>query len=854
MSEWEEALKEQRKDMKNKVVAGSQMPVPIEVGDPWQAALNKAAAEKTPQMLETQYATPIESPDQFQRYEPTSTVPLPPEVPYSRAFGRGDPSTWERAKMRFKGTDVEHDPALLQRLGGTVGSATAAGVSAKALLDPVGKLIQRLPGAPAQVVGKSLPYVGGYLASGAGSYYGSALPEQMTEWYEDFGILPEGTREKNLLGSEDLANVMRGELILDLGTGGVISAAKGGYRALSRLLQGSSKEMRALAGNAKEIGLPIPGAAFKKSYFSKVWTPIFARFPFWGGPLMRAGNLAGKNLVDVLNMKIMGPVVAETKIGRNLWNATQKTVESFNKRFAEKYKQVWDRADELQIRVNPKLVIDEAKDILADIAGRSPNPDELSPADAAVKDFIMKQILGKNSSMVTGRTTLREMDGLLSNLFEARTVLAHTHNVQARDLIRLRQAAIANAVSPEHLSSAFGSDATKGAAQNIAKALDNVNKEFHEEITSLFESSGALKLGKYEKGAGIRKIGEHIDTRQAIDPLATTFKTEKSPQVMRDIQKLVQKESPEAWQQFVDLRLRRAYEASVKMTTEGGVVTQKFDPEAFRANLGLDKPGSPQWEITEHMMKSQTRLTMKELNTFISAAEQIANMDVPNVFQMAQRRGMIGGVRAAVKTFLPIGAAAGAGGYAALSGLGIGAVIVKGLMTILPARAVSSLMANPQAAMPIQTVISESASHTKKVQAFIRLLRFGMEYTIEQGDMTRQEAEDFFYQAKDAFVELYGTPPKEALKKAKDVVVPRLVPQEGMVERDKFDSPPPAVPDPLQGRGSDFRSRMRPPVAPTVGPQWNPAPQMNPENMAMLEALKRVPTRERGFTPAPNMR
>ena len=68
---------------------------------------------------------------------------------------------------------------------------------------------------------------------------------------------------------------------------------------------------------------------------------------------MRAGNLAGKNLVDVLNMKIMGPVVAETKIGRNLWNATQKTVESFNKRFAEKYKQVWDRADELQIRVNP---------------------------------------------------------------------------------------------------------------------------------------------------------------------------------------------------------------------------------------------------------------------------------------------------------------------------------------------------------------------------------------------------------------------------------------------------------------------------------------------------------------------
>mgnify|MGYP003134021044 CR=1 FL=1 len=110
---------------------------------------------------------------------------------------------------------------------------------------------------------------------------------------------------------------------------------------------------------------------------------------------------------------------------------------------------------------------------------------------------------------------------------------------------------------------------------------------------------------------------------------------------------------------------------------------------------------------------------------------------------------------------------------------------------------------------------------------------------MDDGEIERERFADLSFQIDQAIKETYGNPDR---RKNKDVPVEKL--------RGPLLNPP----DPLQGRGPDFRSRMRPPVAPTVGPQWNPAPQMNPENMAMLEALKRVPTRERGFTPAPNMR
>ena len=66
---------------------------------------------------------------------------------------------------------------------------------------------------------------------------------------------------------------------------------------------------------------------------------------------------------------------------------------------------------------------------------------------------------------------------------------------------------------------------------------------------------------------------------------------------------------------------------------------------------------------------------------------------------------------------------------------------------------------------------------------------------------------------------------------------------------------PMSIPEDNLSLRPDFQPRLRPPVSqnvPLFGNTQPPQPQMSPENMAMLEALKRVPTQERGFTPVPN--
>ena len=66
---------------------------------------------------------------------------------------------------------------------------------------------------------------------------------------------------------------------------------------------------------------------------------------------------------------------------------------------------------------------------------------------------------------------------------------------------------------------------------------------------------------------------------------------------------------------------------------------------------------------------------------------------------------------------------------------------------------------------------------------------------------------------------------------------------------------PLSIPEDNLSLRPDFQPRLRPPVSqnvPLFGNTQPPQPQMSAENMAMLEALHRVPTRERGFTPVPN--
>lgn len=837
----------------------------------WDKARYRAAAEgqinpatgefeRTPQALETRHATPIETSGPYQQYQQTTAIPLNPDPnTYDRYYSSANPSLFERAKRRITQEDVgKKDPAEFERLAGTLGGGVASGLGTKALLEPVGKLLQRVPYKPVQAVGKALPHVGGYFASGAGSYYGAGLPENMTAAYEKWGIVPKGTRDRTLLDNEQLSNVMSGELIVDMGLGAAGSAVKHTWRTVSRLLGGASKSTEELAVAAKELGMPLPQGAFEGSLLARLWTPVFARFPLWGGPLIRAGNLVGQQMVDVLNMKIMGPIVAETDVGRRMWDASQETMKAFNKRWQPKYEALWKRADDLQVKINPEIVRQSAEDILMQIARGTVRADKLAPSEKALHKFITEKILHPDSAVMKGPISMTQLDGLIHDLWQTKTKLSKKSGLKPHKFFgELRQGMLANAVSEPHVTSGFGSDATNAGAQQVAKDLRKLGEGFHQEIKALFETTGALKIGKYERG-GLRSPGEFAPTVKAIDQVATTFADETSPQVFRELHKLIAKADPQSWQEFVELRLRKAYDASVTTTTKRGKEVQQFDPVLFRQKLGLDAPNSPDYEITKYMMGTQTRLTMKELNTFIQAAETVEHMEVPNIIQLAQRKAVLGGVRGAIRALMPwVGRAGVAGGTAVgvAASPNVATAVAGALMSVLPARMVSNMLASSRAALPIRTIIDETASETRQAKAAIQLFRLGITAAVEEGELTREDANMLYQEGRKVFEEFFLDRKGQPKKEKRDPL--DLPPPLGVSPDDDIQvavQPPPAVPDPLQGRGPDFRSRMRPPVAPNAvfGPQPNQQPQMSPENMAMLQALKRVPTQERGFTPVPN--
>lgn len=761
-----------------------------------------------------------------------------------------NPNLWGAGIDRLMGTDVPHDPAVLRRAATTGMGSVGGWLGTAKLLQPVSRAMQAVPNPIVRAVAPYVPHVGGFLAGGQGARYGSRFPEDMTSLAEYAGLVEKGHREKYLLNDTELKTIMRGELIVDMGTGGILSTLKHGYRGASRILQLAGKDSQAQAAAARELGLEMPGTASAGSFFERVWTPVFARIPMWGGPITRRAKLASEQMIDVLNMKIMGPIVSETSVGRRLYEGAKETVKEFNTKYGDLYDAVWARADVLGVKINPKLLRDEAQEILNEIADRAVRQGEEAPGDKALVDFIMKKVMHKDSSLSGGEVTLTQMDGFLKDMFQTKTVMAKEGRHADALFERLRQASIANTVDEGSLFSIKGE---RGAVEQVVKDLRQVNQDFGRELRAVFETTGAIKFNRFERG-GLRSVGMTEAGTSAIDETAKAFKNVDSPQIMQELKNLM----PDGvWDEFVQLRLQESYNKALTVTTREGKEYPIFNPAVFRKSLGLDSPKSARYETTEFLINSQSRLSMDDLNTFLKGSEEIQKMDIPNPYQLAQRRAGLAGIGGAVGAFMIGSGAGGYAGYEATGGSLWGAAI-GAISALLPARGVSMLLANPRAAVPIKNLISETAPATRKAKSALQLVRLTITAGIEKGEVTREEGEEVYREISSIvqntdWTKLYKgglkSPEQESTEQKADPL------PMGVSPFDDVQTTPeamPTIPDPLQGRGPDFRSRMRPPVAPTVGPQWNPAPQMSPENMAMLQALKRVPTQERGFTPVPN--
>lgn len=641
---------------------------------------------------------------------PAGATPVEPEAP-----GIG-----QRLVGRFMGTDVEEDPLEFTRMGATVVGATIGagyGLKVPVLPGPLGVVIN--------------PVTGALAFGGVGALVGTAFPEGTMELGEAMGLLPEGTREREGLSPEDLRTVAQGEVLLELATGGGLSALRLGGRLAGRAFTGAGKAGTKAAEAGARQGVALMPVQVGNGRIARGYVAVMGRFPWIGRALTKGGQKAEEGIEAAFKEipESMVPITGWSDISETIFKDANEFMKATSGRFGKLYEEVFARADELGVRVVPQATISKAEEILAKITSQTPTTaaqilgkagDAATPGKAleTVKDFLTEEILPLSldkgpGGRFTAKQTLRQMDGIISKIDQRMATLDPGQRRFARSLLsQLRQAAQLDVVGN-----------VRGMNGNeISRALKELDAEFSHTMSQVFETATAKKFGSVQRG-GLRRVGFDEAMRTPVDQLARLVVKLDSPQAMNELSRLV---TPETFQRITAQVFDDAITAAAK-SSGGGI--SRFDITSFARHLGLDRASSSKRKSIAMMLDaSDSPLTIKDLDELVATAETIASVEIPNVSQFLARKATIGGIQGLINGVVP--GLAIAGGTTMVSRAG--GTLMGLAMFLGGGKLVSSIIANPDSARALKTVLDKEASRLVKREAVVRALRLGLEAMKQQ--------------------------------------------------------------------------------------------------------------------------
>lgn len=616
-----------------------------------------------------------------------------------------DPTLGQRIVRRFMGTDVE-DPQEWPRLGtvvvGGLGGALAG---------------SRVPVAPGPAGLFVNPVTGAFVGGATGVLAGAVAPEATLSTLESLGLVEPGTRQKKGLSPEELRTVAEGELLLDLATMGGITALRAGVRGAVRIRRGM-KESDELAEAAARQGIDLMPVQVGDRTIARGFVAVMGRFPLVGGRF-RAGGQATeqqfRGAIEAVPERI-GPVTGMDSISHQIFSDASELLTEVNRVFSDRYTQLFARADEAGVKAVPRNTRAKGEEILENIRAETPatTTGDASPGGVLgkVQKFIEEDILTLGDAQ-----TLRQMDGIISKIDQEIATLEPGQRRFAMSLLtQLRQAVQADVVT----------ELRGPGADQIGRAMREVDTEFSQTIASLFETSVAKKFQSVQR-RGIRGVSADEATRTPVDQLARLILRFDSPQSIDELARLV---TPETMQRTVAQVFDDAVQGSMRHV-EGG---RAFDVDSFAKKLGIDRPTSAQFKTTERMLKhSGSDLSMKDLEDLVKAGRAIRDVEIPDVSTFLARAGVIGGVRSIFSNLLP--GVAVAGGVGAIWG-GAGLLSVAGFVG--GSRLIAAMLTDPKVARPLRTVLSDEASTAAKKKAIVMAVRAGLQNLRDSGEIGQE--------------------------------------------------------------------------------------------------------------------
>lgn len=699
-----------------------------------------AFVEIDAQRIQSQPGPQVRPP--IERIEPTRPTLVSPSVALTEPAGQ---SGWreiranrpaskglaQKAWERLLGEDVndpQEAPRIMLQLAGGVGLGTAGSAMGGA--------------------------VGGLVGGTTGLILGTVAPEALLEVTEYLGISPPGARDARGLDAEEMRTVLEGEALLEVATLGGLSVLRAGGRAVGQVLTLPSREaLRTATDAATRFGVEMLPVQVGNGRLARGFVAVMGRFPWVGSSIQTAGRRAERQMaqaIDGLPERIAPTSSSVGDLSLKIFQDGRNLFKAFQKDIGARYDQVWQRAEEMGVRVSPEATLAKAQDIVARIAAETPTSGVPAATKQLVLDYVQNEILpllqapsarpvaqdvlatppGVTVLAVErgGPTTqtLRQMDGLVESIDDFIARLEPGQKKFAMSLMQqLRQAAQMDV---------FTNYKGEGA-EEVINAMRTLDQEFSTTMATIFETATAKSFGRVRRQGLTGSVMDET-TRIPIDQLARAVVRLDSPQAMDELHRLV---TPETFNDLTANVLRQSVDLSMRATGEGG---QAFNSTAFSKHLGLDKPTGDRFKSVKLMLeRSGSVLTMGDLKTLAKAGEMIGSFEIPNVSTFIARRAVMGGRQSLFGAFLP--GISAAGGFAAG---GIAGAFMSLAMFVGGGKMVSAVISNPASARLLGQALKTEGTDLQRRMALIRALRLGINLS---GAQTPGVTEEDMFQALD---------------------------------------------------------------------------------------------------------
>ena len=637
-------------------------------------------------------------------------APLHPESVLNQgepgqAVSSEDSTNLGKAWRRLFGTDV-NDPLQWTRTGTTLagglsGAAAGANIPGPPIVKGVGAL------------------AGGFL----GTVSGAAAPEITLQALEDAGILKPGTRKKLGLGDKELYQVIEGEALLDIYTGGGVGLARGAGRGLTNLFTGATRQSKAMAEAGTREGIALMPVQVGTGRFARGFTSVMGHFPFIAGPLRRQGSQSIERIANMFEgiPQRLGPLSTFDEVSGDILREARGTSEAIAAHFDGEARQLFARADMQRLVVRPVATDTATTQVLREIDRMTPRAADgtlIQPPRniQQVRDFLTNSTArlyqaDANGMRQASDLPLRQLDTLIESIDQQIARAAKANDVQGIQwLDSVRQAATSDLVT--HVLGAGGRSAPQEARQFMQQFAE-MDARQTATVNELFANATAGRLGA-KVSPNMRAARFPDQQLGKVDRLAEVLVDQGGPRAVDDLARLVPHETMQ----------RLASAVFDRAVREGNTITDttvRFDVEKFAERLGMTDRNSTRWQQTQRLLQLSGGLTPEQLDRFVSIARHVDGVDLPNVSKFIARRATFGGIGTVFRSFAAGAVILGASGAAGKAASGS---YQGGLMGIVAmyggARLISSMISNPTSARALGRVFDTEASMVVRRAAWTR--------------------------------------------------------------------------------------------------------------------------------------